>query len=198
MYLRKLITTTFMFMLLIGTIAAQDVTMNIQEDAQMRIDGDSNVRSWGADVKDVNGNLVLAEVDELTLENLSADLFKELTLTIPVESLDSGSRGLTNNMKKYLKGDDYPEITFTLSDVTNIQLQGESAIITADGVINAAGVDNNVTMEVTASLNSDGSMNFRGEKEILMTDFNIDPPTAVLGTVKSDNEVLITFNVNFN
>ena len=140
----------------------------------------------------------MAQVEEMTLENMTPDLFKEMTLTIPVKSIESGSGGLTRNIHKYLNADDHPNITFTLNEVNEIEVQGESALITATGTINANGVDQEVTMQVTASLNADGSVNFQGEQDLLMTSFNIEPPTAVFGTVRARDEMVISYNVNFN
>ena len=181
-----------------GTVLAQDVTLNIQGQPQMHIDGEANVRSWDAAVEQVEGTLVMAQIEEMTLENLSPDLFKEMTLTIPVESIQASSGSLTRNIHSYLNADDHPNITFTLNEVNEISIEGESAIITASGIINANGVDSEVTLQVTASMNEDGSINFQGEQEILMTTFNIDPPTAVFGTVRARDEMVISYNVNFN
>ncbi len=182
-----------------GAVLAQDVTLNVQDNYEMRLDGEANVRSWGADITELRGSLVLAEMEERSIQNLTPDTFKEMTLTIPVESLDSGSGGLNKNMHKYLKEDDYPNITFTLSEVTSVEVQEDgSALISANGTVNAAGKDHNITMSVTAKMNDDGSINFVGEQDLLMTSFDIDPPTAVFGTVRARDEMVITFNVNFN
>lgn len=198
MYLKSFITSLITILFLSGSLFAQDVTLNIQGVPQITIDGDSNVRSWDADVKSVSAELVLTNIEDITLENLTAESFKSMTITMPVESIDSGSRSLTRNIKNYLKEDDHPNITFTLNRVTDIQIENDSAIITAEGVINAAGKDHTVTMNVNASMNPDGSINFNGEQELLMTSFDIDPPTAVMGTVRARDEFKVIYNVNFN
>jgi len=198
MYLKSFITSFVTILFLTGSLFAQDVTLNIQGAPQVTIDGDSNVRSWDADVKSVSAELVLTNIEDITLENLTAESFKSMTITMPVESIDSGSRSLTRNIKNYLKEDDHPNITFTLNRVTDIQIENDSAIITAEGVINAAGKDHTVTMNVNASMNPDGSINFNGEQELLMTSFDIDPPTAVMGTVRARDEFKVIYNVNFN
>jgi polyisoprenoid-binding protein YceI len=198
MYLKSFITTLVTTLFLTGSLFAQDVTLNILGAPQITIDGDSNVRSWDADVKGVNASLVLTNVENVTLDNITAESFKSMTITMPVESIDSGSRSLTRNIKRYLKEDDYPNITFTLHMVTDIQKENGSAIITAEGVINAAGKDQTITMNVNATMNPDGSINFRGEQELLMTSFDIDPPTAVMGTVRARDEFKVIYNVNFN
>jgi hypothetical protein len=37
----------------------------------------------------------------------------------------------------------------------------------------------------------------KGTKQINMTDFNIKPPTAMMGTLKTANEVTVSFDLNF-
>jgi polyisoprenoid-binding protein YceI len=199
MYFKKIITTSILVLFMAGAVLAQDVTLNVQDNYEMRLDGEANVRSWDAEITDLSGSLVLTELEERRIENLTAESFKEMSLTIPVESLDSGSGGLDKNMHKYLKEKDYPNITFSLTEVTSIEAQEDgTALITANGVVNAAGKNHDITMNVTAKINDDGSINFTGEQELLMTSFDIDPPTAVFGTVRARDEMLISFNVNFN
>jgi polyisoprenoid-binding protein YceI len=197
MFLKTIYSTLITLLFLTGSLFAQDVTLTIQGTPQMKIDGDSNVRSWDADVKTVDGKLVLTDVENLSLDTMTKESFKEMTFTMPVESIDSGTRGLTRNIHNYLKEDDHPNITFKLNRVTDIQKENGSAKITAEGVINAAGKDHNVTMNVTARMNNDGSVNFSGEQTLLMTSFDIDPPTAVMGTVRARDEFKVIYSVNF-
>jgi hypothetical protein len=198
MYLPRIFTAIVTLLLFAGTVNAQDMTLTVQGTPQMKIDGDSNLRSWDADVTEVAATLTLQNVEEMTLESLTPESFKSLEMTVPVEGIESDSRGLTKNIHKYLKGDDYPQITFALNTITDIVLENGTAVITAEGVINAAGKDNPVTMTVTASMNPDGSINFSGEQELLMTSFDIDPPTAILGTVRANDEFTVIYDVNFN
>lgn len=198
MYLKKLFVLALTVMLSSGVLLAQSTTLTLQESSELRLDGDSNVKSWGADAETMSGTLVLSGIDEITLENLAPEHFESLAFSVEVEGLESGSGGLNKNMYKYLKGDDYPNITFELTEITGIEHDNGSAVITATGVINAAGVDNQVNMTVNATVNEDGSITFSGEQDLLMTSFDIDPPTAVFGTIRSRDEMNITFNTTFS
>ncbi|PWN05074.1 YceI family protein [Rhodohalobacter mucosus] len=207
MYFKLITTTLLAFVFLTGSLLAQNAsdttdtqerTLTVQGTPQMKIDGTSNIRDWDADITEMDATLVLQDGDELSLETLTPESFKSLEITIPVEHIESGSRGLTKNIHKYLKEDDYPNITFTLSRITDIVRENGTALITAEGVITAAGKENPATMTVTASMNPDGSINFSGEQQLLMTSFDIDPPTAILGTVRADDEFLVLYDVSFN
>ena len=189
--------TILAFLFAFSTATAQDVTYQLSEIHQFKIDGDSNVRSWDADVTEAEASLVLTGVDNLSLEALDEESFKSLTITIPVEGIESDSRRLTRNLQGYLKEDDFPTITFDLLQVNSITRADGKAQISADGLINAAGVENALSMNVEAELNDDGSITFSGVQDLLMTDFDIDPPTAIMGTVRSDDEIQIIYQVKF-
>lgn len=198
MFTQKIISLLAVLLLTAGATIGQDMQLNIQDSPNMHLYGEANIKSWDAAITEVNGTLTLQDIENITAETLSPEAFQNLTLTIPVEEIEAESGGLTSNIHKYLKGDDYPNITFDLNNVTDITEQEDgSFLISGSGVISAAGAENTVEMQVTANLVNDG-IQFTGEQELLMTDFGIDPPTAVFGTIRSRDEIRIEFDVSFS
>lgn len=197
MFTQKIISLLIAFLFATGAAFAQDITLNASESSSMIIDGDSNVHNWEAEVTEVNGSLVLQNIESVTAESLTPESFKTLSLTIPVEGIDAESGGLKRNIHRYMEKDDYPNVTFELSNVTDISNQDGSLLITGNGVITVIGNDYNAEMQVTATIEN-GNIQFTGEKQLLMTDFGIDPPTAVFGTIRSKDEVIMKFDVTFN
>jgi hypothetical protein len=45
---------------------------------------------------------------------------------------------------------------------------------------------------------TNNNVTFTGKKTIKMTEFEVEPPTALLGTIKTGDEVTISFNSKFN
>ncbi|MFO7845090.1 MAG: YceI family protein [Balneolaceae bacterium] len=188
-----------LFYLPANNTAAQNSTLELTlaDGHEMVIDGTSNIRDWDADVKTINATFKLADADFSDPSSLTADDFETMEFTIPVEDIESGSGRLTKNIHKYLKGDDHPNIIFTLSDVESVSTEDDEVMITARGVVNAAGVDNETTMNVEATLNADGTITFAGSHGLKMTDFDIDPPTAMLGSIRARDEFDIVYNLTF-
>src|SRR5690625_1502493 len=91
---RRILSTLLLFILLALPVIAQQTTLQLQDGAVLRLDGDSNVRSWGADAETVTGTLTLRHSGDLLPENLTPESFGSLELAVAVESLDSGTRGL--------------------------------------------------------------------------------------------------------
>lgn len=197
MNLKKWLPTLLTSLILSNLTIAQDVTFTLTEVTEFKIAGDSNLRTWDADITDIEAELVLTGTDELSLENLTAENIESINIAIAVAGIDTDTARLTTNLRNYLKGSDFPHITFSLNDVHSIDYQTDKAVITADGTITAAGVEKAVTLSVDSYVNANGSIRFKGVKDMLMTDFEIDPPTALLGTVRADNEIQILFDVTF-
>ncbi|MEX0770830.1 MAG: YceI family protein [Balneolaceae bacterium] len=200
MFIRHLLKTTFILLLTLitGLAAAQDISLKLLPDSEISIEGTSNVRDWDADVTTIHAELILNGFEESDgIQNLSPAHFKTLTLRMPVKGIDAGGRSLTNNIQKYLKKDDYPDITFKLNKISEVQVNDSEVILTADGVINAAGKDHSVTLKVNGSTDNQGTLVFSGTQELKMTDFDIEPPTAIFGTVRAVDEFSVHFSVKF-
>jgi polyisoprenoid-binding protein YceI len=64
--------------------------------------------------------------------------------------------------------------------------------VNAVGVLKVAGVEREVTLALKTE-RQDAGLVVKGELAMLMTDFGITPPTAMLGMLKTDPKVTITF-----
>lgn len=173
------------------------IQLKLQEGHEMVIDGTSNIRDWDADVKTINTTFVMNEFDASNLSSLTAEHFETLELSMPVEDIESGSGKLTSNMHKYLKEKDYPTISFNLTGIDSVTVNGNQATIAAKGIVNAAGEDHETTMTVDATFEN-GRVTFSGTQPLKMTDFNIDPPTALFGTIRARDEIDLIYSLTFS
>jgi len=181
----------------LSTAQNGEMQLTLDQGHEMMIDGTSNIRDWDAQVNTINTTFVMNEFDISDLSSLTADHFETLELSIPVEDIESESGKLTKNMHKYLKGDDHPVITFNLSSIDSMSVDGNTATINATGIINAAGVDHETSMTVQATFEN-GKVTFSGTQPLLMTDFGIDPPTALFGTIRARDEIDIIYSLTFS
>ncbi len=185
------------FFVIAGHSNAQNTAFNLADDYELIIDGDSNARDWDAKATRMEANFVLNGFNGNSLDELRPEHFNTLELRIPVGDLDSDSRRLNRNLHNYLKEDDHPLITFELQEINSIDSNGSNAAIYATGRISAAGVSNTVEMEVTTEINGNGDLIFSGIQPLLMTDFGIEPPSAMLGAIRARDEMDIRFTVRF-
>lgn len=109
-------------------------------------------------------------------------------IAIPAAKLTSPKEGLDKNMHKALKVQEHPDITFRL-----LRLEpGATGALKAIGNLRIAGVEREVTLALTTRRNDSG-LAVKGELRLLMTDYGITPPKAMLGMLKTDPKVTVTF-----
>lgn len=168
--------------------AQQSYTFD-KDNSKIHMYGSSNARDWDAAIEITDVSITLSD------ENPGENWIESLSFNMPVSEIDSDSRRLNNNIHDYLKIDDYPNLSFELIQITDISEDGSGYQITADGNLTVAGVERTVTLTADAIVNGDGSIQIKGSYDTLMTEFDIDPPTAMLGSIRAEDEVEIVFDV---
>ena len=160
----------------------------------MVIEGGSTVGSWDAEVKVLEGEFKV-DLEGLSNSANGSEIFELSTFSVPVGNIESDSRRMNRNIYSYLKEDDYPNITFTMISAEVTENNGNEYEVLVNGVINAAGADHEVSFTTTVSNNGNGSLNISGTKPLNFSDFGIDRPSAMLGTVRADEEIEIVYNL---
>jgi polyisoprenoid-binding protein YceI len=110
-------------------------------------------------------------------------------VAIPAAQLSSPKEGLDKNMHKALKVQEQPDITFRL---TALEPGANAGALKARGVLRIAGVERDVVLDL-ATERHDATLTVKGKLDLLMTDYGIKPPTAMLGMLKTDPKVTVTF-----
>lgn len=155
----------------------------------MAIKGSSNLHDWESKVNEVRAN------GSMTLDAEGLQSIQSLTVEVPVKSIKS-TKGNIMDKKTYeaLKADKHPNITFKLEKATITQ-KGDGYDVSANGSLTIAGATNKVTLSATGKTASDGSVTFSGSRKLKMTEYNIKPPTALLGTMTVADDVEIVFKL---
>jgi len=65
------------------------------------------------------------------------------------------------------------------------------------GLLKVAGTEQVISLEGVAHQGDSGTITFRGQKGLLMTDFGIKPPTVMFGTMRAADPVEIHFSLQF-
>lgn len=113
-------------------------------------------------------------------------------IAIPAALLHSTRDGLDKNMHKALKAKEFADIVFRLS-----RLEPKGSALRAIGVLRLAGVEKEIAFDlVTATKN--GSLVVTGSVDLLMTDFGIPAPKAMMGMLKTDPKVTISFETTLS
>jgi polyisoprenoid-binding protein YceI len=114
---------------------------------------------------------------------------KSLSVSVPSESLKSAHKAMDKNAYSALKVDKFKNIGFTLSSTS-----AQHEIFQCVGILSIAGVTKSISFDATCR-QKDNSLRCTGSKAIKMSDFQVEAPSFMFGTVKTGNEITISFNI---
>lgn len=183
---------TILFALLIAGFNLMAQGESKLTKSSVKMSGTSTLHDWSADVTKVSGN------GQLTFANNALSGIKSLNITMTTNSIKS-SKGETmdKNMYKELKAKDHPTMTYSLTKVNSINQKGGVYNLETEGKLTIAGTTKTVALTVTGK-QTGTDITFKGTKKLKMTDFKVEPPVMFLGTLKTADDVSITFEATFS
>jgi len=158
----------------------------------IKLNGTSNLHDW--EMKAVSGTSAASFV----VTNGKVISVSKLNFSLPVKNLKSGKSGMDNNTYKALHSDANPNISFVLTSATVVSTGGNNYRLNCQGRMSIAGKTNQTELVATGIYNpADKSFTVTGLKKMKMTDYNVKPPTALLGTIRTGNDITISYNLKF-
>lgn len=179
-----------------GAQTPNAVRLHLQPGSEISFTGTSSLHGFTCKTTQFDAQL---SVDPEYATNL-ADLARPIgavNVTIPVRGLNCGNKGLEKNMLKALKADQNATITFRLDtyEVDAASRTADAFTAQAVGSLKIAGRERPIQLQVRGERHPDGAVRARGERDMLMSDFGIRPPTMMLGTVKTGDRIVVKFNL---
>lgn len=158
---------------------------------EMTVSGTSSLHDWVSDVTQAEATAAL-HWEEGALAGID-----QLQVSIPVKSIQS-AKGRIMDGKTWdaLMAEQHPNIVFQL-ERADITKEGGKYWVQATGSLRLAGQARKVSLSAKGVPGANATFTFSGTYPIKMTDFGIEPPTAMMGTLKTGNEVLISYKVTF-
>ena len=118
---------------------------------------------------------------------------KAAQLVIPASALDCKNGTMNEHMRKAIKAKDYPTISFK---ITSYEVKpGASAPSRATGELTMGGVTRPITVDAVATQAPDGSLHLVGSKDVVMTEWKLEPPKLFMGTMKVNPLVKVSFDL---
>ncbi|MDF1698352.1 MAG: YceI family protein [Saprospiraceae bacterium] len=190
--MKYLLSITFIGVLFFSFISIQNQTLHykVNEDFSMKIKGSSNVHDWESDIDSLSGSAAFSfsETGEFQIT--------QCKVVIPVKSIKSskGKRMDKKTMKAFNEKE-YPIIEYNLTHFDKLVMEGNLFHAEATGDLSLAGAKKSIVMEIKGKKLDDGKYEITGVKDMKMTDFSIKPPTALLGTMRTKDDISVEFRV---
>ena len=163
----------------------------IQSDSKLWIDGTSNKNDWTVTATEVSG-FVMKDAGG-SIENPG---IQKTEIVVPSAKILSRKSSIMDRlMKKSLKVQQHAEITYALTHAEVEATTETGYTLKAMGELTLAGVTNEITMNVEGEELEDGQIRFKGSHSMLMSDYNIERPTAMYGALRTGDEVVVHFDL---
>jgi polyisoprenoid-binding protein YceI len=177
-------------------VKAQQSMVLLSKESRVIIHGTSSLHAWQCKVEQYSGQL------SALFENQNLADIGSLVLSINANSIKSiGEKGeyydknMDKNIYRALNSEKYPTITFTLSQFKRkSSATGKNLMVEATGHMRIAGVTREVQLQGTCTA-TPTELVIEGKLPLKMRDYNVEPPTAIFGTIKTGNEVIIEYKM---
>lgn len=156
------------------------------------IKGTSNLHNWSMEV--VTSNCV-AEFD---IEGVQLKNITNVDFTCKSKDIRSNNNLMDRKTYEAIRAERFPEINFTLLSSNGLVSAGREFNGTLKGNLTVAGTAREIVVPFEGILNNDNTISVEGSVELKMSDFKIDPPTALLGALKTGDLITITFSLKLS
>jgi polyisoprenoid-binding protein YceI len=185
---RNLLSTVLVFFLISGlAVMNAQSSYRLSGSQAFKVSGTSTLHDWDMSSENATGEAVIV-FDGNEIKDITA-----LTINLPVKTLKSGNNRLDRTAYSTLEADKNENVKFELTGVRNITPQ----TILATGRLTIAGQTRPVTLRTDYVVNGK-SIKFTGSHSIKFSQFDVEAPTVLLGTVKTGDELEFSFSVNMS
>ena len=174
--------------LIAGSVYAQNKL--VPEKSSMTISGTSTMHDWESVCESMNGTAIF-EMDGNRI--LGA---KNANLAVKVEDIKSGKSLMDSKTYEAFKSEKYPMIKGGFINTSTVVPSGSKYVLKGKAWLEMAGLKKEVDMTSTCSV-FQTEIVCDGKQKIDMTEFDMKPPTAMMGTIKVGKEVEVDMKLVF-
>ena len=173
----------------ITSIATAQKSYTLDSKSTFSVAGTSTLHDW--EMKSASGTgtgTASINIASGKLTDIDA-----LTITLPAETVKSEKKSMDKVAYETLKTDKNKNIKYVLKSAEKVN----ETTWELTGTYTIAGVSKVYKTTAKTTVTKDG-LNLQGSNKITFTDFGMKSPTAMLGTIKTGQDLTIKFNLNFN
>lgn len=164
-------------------------------NGSVTVKGSSTLHDWSVDSQTIEGRVVFnGDTPSSLVQNneLAFDL-GEAGVEIPVKSLAGEKEGLNQKMYTAMEAETYPSVTYELEEVSLQEQPARNRVrLTSQGTLTVHGTTQTLRMPMEVKRKGTRLI-ASGQTDLKMTDFDIEPPTAMGGLVTAYDKVTVTW-----
>ncbi|KQB40513.1 YceI family protein [Flavobacterium aquidurense] len=171
----------------ITSFATAQKNYTLEGQSTFSVSGTSTLHDWEMKSSSGTGNA------NLTITNSKLTAIESLSVNLLAESIKSEKKSMDKVAYETLKTDKNKNIKYVLKSAEKVN----ETTWELTGTYTIAGVSKALKTTVKTTVTKDG-LNIQGSNKITFTDFGMKSPTAMLGTIKTGQDLTLKFNLNFN
>lgn len=171
----------------------------IETESELLIEGSSNVNQFTCDCS-CERDFTQSSLDMNRHPESNRITFANARLKLTTTNLDCGHKIMNKDLYETLQAKEYPFIYITLLQVdvppqNRFVSMNQWVKLDANTRITLAGRERQVNIPSKGQKIDDGRYHFTGAVTLKMTDFGLQPPEAMLGLIKVNDEITIHLNL---
>ena len=202
--MKHIVLTSLLFTAIIGirapaqqpfkrtSASIMPLRLSVRPDSRLWLEGSSNLRDWRCEATTLDASV---DVDDET--NVAASpvaRLRHVQVRVPTHALTCGRSQMDHIMFKALHVDDEPECRQIIGRFDVVSQSADGSLV-MQGTLRIAGRERPVRVPVVVQQQRDGSLRAQGALPILMTDYGVTPPTALFGVVRTENRIVVKFDL---
>lgn len=155
-------------------------------EGTIKITGTSSVHDWEMDVFEPTGSATFIA------EQSKAVGIESLSLILPSTKIESGNNIMDRKTRKALNSEVHPTISFKMTSADPFTYKEGSFTGLVTGNLSINGQSKIIKVSFTGTHNGEQIV-VKGSHSLLLTEYDIEPPTAMMGTMKTGDQIEIIF-----
>ncbi len=167
------------------SLNAQTTLKVKSSQSALSVSGTSTIHDWEMEVEEMKGSLLVSNIDDLKSVQSGE-------LSFNVISLVSGQSLMNKKAYAALKESKHPVVH---GKIRKIYASGSQYKVELELTI--AGVSKVVTSNFKTSLATTSQIKVQGNFNLKLSDFDIEPPVAIMGTIKTGDAINVKYSILF-
>ncbi len=159
-------------------------------ESTVYIKGTSSVHDWEVVVEKFEAGFLISNKDTKSIS------INDIKAVFSGASITSGNKIMNGKTYDALRVKEHPDIVFTSDGMNNIIEKDGEFSGTIDGKLFIGGISRAISVSFSGKI-SENKILIKGLEDIKMSEFDIRPPTALLGTLKTGEKVTVGFTLSF-
>jgi hypothetical protein len=157
--------------------------------SQFTLNGTSTLHDWSMIARSFQTTATLILTPDNGISGIT-----DLSVTLPVTNLKSEKNGLNENAWEALHYEDHKQIQFNMTSGKVVAV-GARYQITVVGNLSIAGKTRSITLTANATVNPDGSVSCTGTLPLKLSQFGIERPSFMLGTMSVGDAMTLSYTL---